>query len=79
MLNGQPVPLASCDVVLCATSRLLLGTRRIKGSQLSASRFSRVVLVLRLFAGQPDLGTRLKRPQRSSESVPRTANKERMG
>ena len=56
VVEGQPVPLSSGDAVLFAASRLRHGTRRIEGSQLSASGFSRVVLVLRLFAGPRDGG-----------------------
>lgn len=56
VVEGQPVPLSSGDAVLFAASRLRHGTRRIEGSALPASGFSRVVLVLRLFAGPRDGG-----------------------
>lgn len=50
-LEGEPVPLAADDALLFAATRLRHGTSRIGAEQLHRSGYSRVVLVLRLFAG----------------------------
>lgn len=50
VLEGQRLPLATGDALLFAARQLRHGTNRIEGCVHPASGWSRVVLVLRLFA-----------------------------